>query len=161
MQIQTNYNLWIASVQDAVAVFQNMLLINKFKRHDYTNSVFIGCSIVIFMLIVLQADSETSRCWHLFREMFPKAVTSCLDQLNPTERERQRRNYMLHGTHARRKTLYSLFKISRYQLKFLGRHEEGLWMYKNVEFHECAGVAHFTRNCCFKFSVFICVCFTI
>lgn len=51
----------------------------------------MGCRAVISMLSALQADSETSRSWHLFREPLPKAVTTCLDH-NPTERERQSRD---------------------------------------------------------------------
>lgn len=41
------------------------------------------------MLSALQADSETSRSWHLFRELLPKAVTTCSDH-NPNEWERWR-----------------------------------------------------------------------
>lgn len=49
----------------------------------------MGCRVVISMLSALQADSETSRSWHLFRELLPKAVTTCSD-CDPTEWERQR-----------------------------------------------------------------------
>ncbi len=116
------------------SVTGSSLINNLEKRDDCTNSIFMGCRVVISVLSALQADSETSRSWHPFRELLlPKAVTTCLDR-DPTEWERQRRNNAVQyevftgrNTPAdARKEAYSLLKRNRCQCKLTGRPEECL-----------------------------------
>lgn len=74
------------------SVSKNMSLINNLEK-DVTAPIlysWVAC-VVISVLSALQADSKTSRTWRLFREILPKAATSCSD-CNPTESL----NYMAH-----------------------------------------------------------------